>query len=527
MVTGCLLTLSSFPQNNVTLKVNGNKNRKVLVDGKTYAFSNTNPKANNKNVTITTLQPGEHTLQVFRTKAGTNTGVTTFTLRDGYDMMLTVNGSGAVQLKEKQRPVATPQVNTSQNGMTSDNYNRLINDVRAQWQAGAKLDMIGKAFSDPVNFFTTAQAKQLVQMIDAEDSRLQLAKASYRSITDPGNFNSIYSLLAKQSSKNELSAFISSYNSSNTAMGMNNTDFTILVQQVQNQWQAGGKLDMISNAFTNSGAYFTVAQAKQLVQMIDAEDSRLMLAKASYKTITDPVNFNNMYSLLNTQQARNELSAYVSNYQAGGGTVTNMAMSSAAFDKLLHQVQDLWQASSRYNAITNAFNAGNYFTAAQARQLVQMVDAEGSRLQLAKLAYKTVTDPANYNTVAELLNNENSRNELAAYIRTGNGTTTAPITAMSDADFQSVLTQVKSQWVPGGKMMVLQDVFAKTTNYFSTAQARQLVGYVTVEDNKLQLLKLSYRNITDKYNFSSLYDVLTTQSSRDELANYVNSYTTK
>src|SRR5687768_2904165 len=94
LMISCFIALSSFAQyNDVTLKVNGNKNRKVVLDGRTYTMTNTNAKANNKNIVITDLQPGKHTIQVFRTNKATNTTVTTFTLRSGYDAIITVNGT--------------------------------------------------------------------------------------------------------------------------------------------------------------------------------------------------------------------------------------------------------------------------------------------------------------------------------------------------------------------------------------------------------------------------------------------------
>ena len=57
----------------------------------------------------------------------------------------------------------------------------------------------------------------------------------------------------------------------------------------------------------------------------------------------------------------------------------------------------------------------------------------------------------------------------------------------------------------------------------STAQAKQLINYVSDEANRLQLAKSSYRNITDPANFNQLYDLFSNQSSKDELTAYVNS----
>jgi hypothetical protein len=524
LLGSCLVALSSFAQyNDVILKVNGNKNRKVMLDGRVYNMSNTNPKANNKSVTITDLQPGQHSIQVIRTNKTTNTVTTSFTIRSGYDVTITVNGTGAVQLKERQR-AGVASAATVQQPMTGTAFTTLVKEIQNQWQAGAKLNMITKVFANASNYFTTVQAGQLIQMVDAEAARLQLAKAAYRSITDRGSFSDIYSLLSEQSSRNELSSYVNSYINPQAANdGMPAVEFNTLRQNIQGQWQAGAKQSMIADAFANTGNRFTTAQAGQLIQLVDAEDTRLQLAKASYRSITDKANFINVFSLFSTQTSRNDLTAFVSNYNNNNP----VAMNAAAFTTLLQGVQNQWQVGERLTAITNAFNGTNRFTAAQARQLIQTVDAENNRLQLAKIAYKNITDVSNYSTVSELLDLQASRNELAAYISNGGEVTPTLSTTkvpMSDAGFQGIMDNIRSQWLPGAKMIALQDVFANTTNYFSTAQVKQLVAFVTVESNRLQLLKASYRTITDRSNFSSIYDLLATQASRDELANYIRTY---
>ena len=60
--------------------------------------------------------------------------------------------------------------------------------------------------------------------------------------------------------------------------------------------------------------------------------------------------------------------------------------------------------------------------------------------------------------------------------------------------------------------------------YFTTSQAKQLIQLERDEDDRLQLAKLSYRNITDRENFPQLFDILISRASRDELARYVRDY---
>jgi hypothetical protein len=94
---------------------------------------------------------------------------------------------------------------------------------------------------------------------------------------------------------------------------------------------------------------------------------------------------------------------------------------------------------------------------------------------------------------------------------------------MSDANYNELIQQVESQWLPGAKMTALTNIFANNEYYFSTLQAKQLINYVSDENNRLQLAKSVYRNIVDPGNFSQLYDLLSSQASKDELTAYVNS----
>jgi hypothetical protein len=95
---------------------------------------------------------------------------------------------------------------------------------------------------------------------------------------------------------------------------------------------------------------------------------------------------------------------------------------------------------------------------------------------------------------------------------------------MTDASFNSLVDEVKKQWLPGGKMTTLVDIFANTNNYFSSYQAKQLIQLVSDEDNRLQLAKSAYPHIVDLGNFTQLYDLFTSQARKDDLRNYINSY---
>jgi hypothetical protein len=49
----------------------------------------------------------------------------------------------------------------------------------------------------------------------------------------------------------------------------------------------------------------------------------------------------------------------------------------------------------------------------------------------------------------------------------------------------------------------------------------QIIALLSSEDNRLNLAKLAFDNIVDQQNFRQLYDLFDSQSSRDELDNYI------
>ncbi|MEP6616575.1 MAG: DUF4476 domain-containing protein, partial [Ginsengibacter sp.] len=365
----------------------------------------------------------------------------------------------------------------------------------------------------------------------------------------------LYEVLNSQASRNELAAYVATNNPNYNTNNNNNYqyrspmsagNFNTLVQDVQDQWSQNAKASRISNAFSNTNNYFSTYQAKQLIQLVSEEINRLQLAKASYRTIVDPANFTQIYEALNTQASRNELAAYVSSYNSNYSTndVNNnnnnnntnyqyrTAMPDANFNSLMQDVQNQWLPNAKVSTIANAFaNTSNYFTTYQAKQLIQVVHDEGNKLQLAKASYRTIVDLNNFTQLYDLFNSQASRNELAAYVGTYNGSNSSTYdngtnyqykTPMAEGNFNALIQQVETQWLPGAKMSALTNIFANNTYYFSTAQARQLINYVTDEDNRLQLAKASYRGIADPGNFTQIYDLLSTQASKDELTAFVN-----
>jgi DNA-binding transcriptional regulator YbjK len=296
---------------------------------------------------------------------------------------------------------------------------------------------------------------------------------------------------------------------------MSNTDFNSLYTRVQYENSSYSRSSLISDAFNNNANYFTTAQVSRLLSLISDERTRLDLAKNSYSRVTDPMNFNQLYDLLNSSASRNELADYVrSNAQR------SPAMNTTTFNALYRNMQGMY-SSARVSSLSGLFNdPANYFTSLQVRQLLSLINSESERFDLAKAGYSRVVDPNGYAQVVDIFSSTTYRNQLNAYIGNyyGGGVNR---TAMSSSDFSTIYRNVQMTFGFGAKYSSLTDIFKNNSYYFTTDQAEQLIRLVSDEDNRLALSKLAYSHLTDPENVSALYDMFQDQYKVTQLKDYI------
>ena len=522
-------SVSSQSVSNVTINVRGNNNEAIVIDNTEYVVYNDHTTNTNTPIVVSNLQAGQHTLQIKRADEA-NPSSTIFTTRTGYDLQIIIAANGSVQLKETKWKAGNNNNGQNMVAMNVTDFNNLYSSIRNQWGSAKKMTLVSDAFANTNYYFTTAQAKQLIQLVNSQSNRFTLTKASYRSITDPTNFTQMYDVLNSQSHRDQLATYVSTYNAGSSSTAMTASRFNTIYKTAQRQSTTNSKVSYIYNSFTNTNNYFTVAQARQLVQLAPDEANRLYLAKISYRSIIDRTNFSQMNALLNSQASRNELNIFVSTYDNSNPVYTKVAMKEAEFNTLYRDIQNRYGIGAKMSALSNVFATENYFfTTAQAKQLIQLVSDESNRLELAKGSYDNIVDQANFNQLYDIFSNS-SRNALEVYVRdhqTDPVYPTPPVytrTPMSNSSYTSLYNEVRNTYGFGAKMSRLTEIFANESYYFSVAQAKQLVQLVSSESNRLELAKSAYGNITDPENFNLMHDVLTSQSSKNELSAYVNTY---
>jgi len=254
---GLLISFSVQAHKNIagnilTVSINGNKNLQVSFDGKDFNLSNSSILGNKTTIVLNNLEIGQHTLQITRTDLNTMRSdriSAPFNLRNNYEMLININNNGSLELIENLKA----GISGNQVAVNNADFNLLLKNVKAQRSASARRNTISAAFNNTSTYFTTNQVVQLLQLINAENFRLQLSKLSYRSVTDRSNFYQVYELLNSQAGKDDLVAYVNNYNEGgNSNSTMNNVNFNNLYQTIQQQGPVSTQMNSLTNAFNNT-----------------------------------------------------------------------------------------------------------------------------------------------------------------------------------------------------------------------------------------------------------------------------------
>ena len=324
------------------------------------------------------------------------------------------------QSKAGQSPISTVQMSDSQ-------FNQLLQEVKTNWSQSLKAETMRSAFDNTSNNFSTSQIRQLLSQISSESNRLDLVKLAQRGVTDPANFASLVDLFNSTAYRTEFNSFVALTGGQvqNTEkIQMNTTRFNQLLQSVKDKWSQSLKGEAIRDAFVNTSNYFSTSQIRQLITLITSESDRLELAKLSYRAVTDLANFRSLADLFSISSNRTEFNVYV--IVQGGTTTENTPlktpMAEGDFNMLVLGVRSNLVQPLKINAIRNALSNPNYyFTSSQLKELISLINSETSRLELAKLSYRTVTDRPNFTLLNDLLPTQSNREKLAEYVRTYTG----------------------------------------------------------------------------------------------------------
>jgi hypothetical protein len=204
----------------LTISTINNQPLLLTVDGRTYPL-----RQNDKGYTINDIAPGYHAVKIFSQAAsyGTKKNNTQLVyngsvyMKNGYHTDITINRFGKAFVDEQQINAGGQYEEDGRWGndqgytqpMNSRSFEQLRLSIAAESFDNTRLNIARQTIAD--NFFSAAQAKQLVQLFSFDNSKLEIAKLLYGYTTDKNNYFTVYDAFSYSSSKDELSRYIQQY----------------------------------------------------------------------------------------------------------------------------------------------------------------------------------------------------------------------------------------------------------------------------------------------------------------------------
>jgi hypothetical protein len=91
--------------------------------------------------------------------------------------------------------------------------------------------------------------------------------------------------------------------------------------------------------------------------------------------------------------------------------------------------------------------------------------------------------------------------------------------AIKSEDFNDLKKSINNRNFESKNITIIKEAIDK--NYFKSEQIKELLGYFTFEDTKLEIAKYSYKKICDVKNFHIVYDAFNFETSVTELKNFI------
>lgn len=226
LLTALCLSVILFGQSKLSITNSGNGGLRVMVDGRKYSAGN-NP------IMINNLQSGNHTVKIFRAGndryriPGNNRNggyqliySSNLFVKQQYHVDITINRFGKAFVDEQLISGGYYEDDedwgVDNNDQYYDSYSKRAMDKTSFEQlkkaiANESFDNTRTAVAKQyvaVNYFSSAQVKQLVELFSFENSRLDIAKYAYDYTVDKGNYFMVNDAFSFSTSKESLMDYI-------------------------------------------------------------------------------------------------------------------------------------------------------------------------------------------------------------------------------------------------------------------------------------------------------------------------------
>ena len=209
----------------LSITVSGSGTIQVVVDNQRY-------QETDNTVLISNLQPGRHTIQVYKKRSSgrpvfrTNRNdqfellySTTINVRPRQFVDIIVNRFGKAMIDERSlmaynedddrydgRDYDRDNYNNDYRSVSEQEFAYMREQLRRQNFENARVNMAKQIFER--NNLSSRQVHQLLQLFSFESNKLELAKAAYRNTADKNNYYLVFDVFSFDRSREELTQYI-------------------------------------------------------------------------------------------------------------------------------------------------------------------------------------------------------------------------------------------------------------------------------------------------------------------------------
>ncbi len=172
------------------------------------------------------------------------------------------------------------------------------------------------------------------------------------------------------------------------------------------------------------------------------------------------------------------------------------------------------------------------FNTAQVMKLSLMMGGENFRYIFLKTAYEKVYDKDNFLYVKQLLMSSKLKSGInEIYIVPGTNKpyavaeTEEPAVKcfVSDSDFEKIRSEIRKESFSTTRLEVSKRL-VKDYSCLSSSQIKDLLPLFSLEADKLEMAKFSYKYCLDRKNYSVVTGFFTAQASKNEINEYINAF---
>lgn len=296
------------------------------------------------------------------------------------------------------------------------------------------------------------------------------------------------------------------------------------------------------------------SQVRELCELMGNDFNKLDFAKSAYPRTTDQANFYEVYNSFGQFSTVFMLHDFVLEQRGGnnnGGGNNNVlpstsitfpnlnypnhmgyagarrcdfALAENAFMPLAQDVRAQMDENGRVNRL-DLIIANQCLTTSQIMRFATLLSDDNNRLSFLKKAHLRVFDLANYNQAAQVLQFNQNQNNFLTFIGNGTGGTgvvTNPVCTVTAADMADMKQRTQRESFDNSRLNMAKTI-ARVKKCYTSAQVKEIVGWFSFSDSKMDIAKFMYDFTTDRENYYTVVDAFTFGSDRDKFMAFVQS----